>query len=170
VLPECALCGELNPSALRRRAGGFVCANCEAHERGRPKARCARCGLTASFESHHVEGRRNSPSTAPLAPAPPRVSSPLDMEKKLSPGRLNEFNTAMCECMVALFLLVVFFVTCGREVNAAIRATIRRATPQTADHVFEGVLREKIENRLNRREADKLRKRRTRQLAVVLAT
>ena len=59
---------------------------------------------------------------------------------------------------------------CRREINAAIRVTIRRATPRTADHVFMGVLREKIENRLNRREADKLRKRRTRQLAMGVAT
>jgi hypothetical protein len=40
-------------------------------------------------------------------------------------------------------------LTDGRDINAAIRVAIRCATPQTADHVFEGVLREKIENRLN---------------------
>jgi hypothetical protein len=83
VLPECALCGELNPSALRRRAGGFVCANCEAHERGRPKARCERCGLTASFERHHVEGRRNSPRTAPLCVNCHRIAHAADMRRTL---------------------------------------------------------------------------------------
>ena len=83
----------------------------------------------------------------------------------------------MWECVVALFLIIAFFLMCGREINAvireisaAIRVTIRRATPQTADHVFEGVLREKIENRLSRREGDKVRKRRTRQLATGVAT
>jgi hypothetical protein len=76
----------------------------------------------------------------------------------------------MCECVMAFLLLVAFFQTCGREINAAIRVTIRRATPQSADHVFEGVLREKIEKRLSRREADKLRKRRTRQFAMGAAT
>ena len=65
----------------------------------------------------------------------------------LSVGRFDELSTAMCVCVMALFLIVAFFLTCGREINAAIRVTIRRATPQTADHVFEGVLREKIENR-----------------------
>ena len=78
---------------------------------------------------------------------------------------------------MALFLIIAFFLVCGREINAiireintAIRVTMRRATPQTADHVFEGVLREKIENRLSRREADKVRKRRTCQLAMGVAT
>jgi len=79
-------------------------------------------------------------------------------------------SNTICQCVTALFFFVVLFVTCGREITAAIRVTMRRATPQTADHVFEGVLREKIENRLSRREADKVRKRRTRQLAMGVAT
>jgi hypothetical protein len=83
VLPECALCGELNPSALIKRAGGFVCANCEARERGRPGARCARCGLTAPFERHHVEGRRNSPRTAPLCLNCHRIAHAADMRRTL---------------------------------------------------------------------------------------
>jgi hypothetical protein len=60
----------------------------------------------------------------------------------LSAGQFEEFSNAVCLCVTALFLLGAFLVTCGREINAAIRVTIRRATPQTADHVFEGVLRE----------------------------
>lgn len=83
MLPECALCGELNPSALMRRAGGFVCANCEAHERRRPEARCARCGLTAPFERHHVEGRRNTPRTAPLCLNCHRIAHAADMRRTL---------------------------------------------------------------------------------------
>jgi hypothetical protein len=83
VLPECALCGELNPSALMRRAAGFVCANCEAHERGRPGARCERCGLTAPFERHHVEGRRNSSKTAPLCLNCHRIAHAADMKRTL---------------------------------------------------------------------------------------
>jgi hypothetical protein len=83
VLPECALCGELNPSALMRRACGFVCANCEADERGRPGARCARCGLTAPFERHHVESRRNSPRTAPLCLNCHRIAHAADMRRTL---------------------------------------------------------------------------------------
>jgi hypothetical protein len=83
VLPECALCGELNPSALIKRASGFVCANCEARERGRPEAHCARCGLTAPFERHHVEGRRNSPTTAPLCLNCHRIAHAADMRRTL---------------------------------------------------------------------------------------
>jgi hypothetical protein len=83
VLPECALCGELNPSALMRRAGGFVCANCEARERGRPEAQCARCGLIAPFERHHVEGRRNSPETMDLCLVCHRAAHAADMGRTL---------------------------------------------------------------------------------------
>jgi hypothetical protein len=104
-------------------------------------------------------------AAAHLAPAPPQVAPPLDIEM-LSAGRFEEFSNAICQCVTARFFFVVLFVTCGREIAAAIRVTMRRATPQTADHVFEGVLREKVENRLSRREADKVRKRRTRQLAM----
>jgi hypothetical protein len=71
----------------------------------------------------------------------------------------------MCRFLTALFLLVAIFLRCGREIDAAMRVTMRRATPQTAEHVFACVLLEKIEKRLNRREADKLRKRRARNLA-----
>ena len=85
----------------------------------------------------------------------PQVATPLNSEEMLS---------AMCMFVMTLLLIVAFFKACGREIDTAIRVTIRRATPQTADHVFESVLRERIENRLNRREADKLRKRRVRQL------
>jgi hypothetical protein len=83
VLPECALCGELNPSALMRRAHGFACANCEARERGRPGARCERCGLTAPFERHHIEGERNSPATAPLCLNCHRIAHAADMRRTL---------------------------------------------------------------------------------------
>ena len=69
---------------------------------------------------------------------------------------------------MGLFLIIAFLLTCGREISTAIRGTIRRATPQTADHVLEGVLRDKIENRLNRREATGS-KRRTRRLAIGVA-
>jgi hypothetical protein len=104
---------------------------------------------------------------------PPQLVTPPDIEEMPSAERLEELSNAVCLCVMALFLLVilvVFFRTCGREINAAIRVTICRAAPQTADSVFESVLREKVENRLDRREADKVRKRRTRQLAMGVAT
>jgi hypothetical protein len=83
VLPECYLCGELNPSALLRRAGGFVCANCDARERKRPEALCARCGLIAPFEGHHVEGKRNAPTKAPLCISCHRIAHAADMRRTL---------------------------------------------------------------------------------------
>jgi hypothetical protein len=69
-----------------------------------------------------------------------------------------------------LFLISAFVQRCGREINAAMRVMMRRATPQTAEDVFASVLLEKIEKQLKRRGADKLRKRRTRSLAAALAT
>ena len=102
--------------------------------------------------------------------APPQFAAPLDIEKILPGGRFDELSAAMWECVVALFLIIAFVQACGREINAAIRVTLRRATPQTADHVFESVLREKFDNRLRRREADKVRKRCRRNLAAALAT
>jgi hypothetical protein len=103
----------------------------------------------------------------------PQVATPLNSEEMSSAERFDELSNAMCLCVKALFLLVLlvaFVRACGREISGAIGVTIRRATPQTADHVFEDVLRGKIENRLSRREADKVRKRRTRQFAMGTAT
>jgi hypothetical protein len=93
-----------------------------------------------------------------VAPAlSPQDAPPPDMKR-------------MVFCALALFLLVLALKACRREIEAAVRMTIRRATPQTADYVFMDVLRQKLENRLNRREADKLRKRRARRLAIGVAT
>ena len=83
TLPECDHCGELNPAALKRRAGGFVCANCNAREKGRPARRCARCGESAPIERHHVAGRRNSPSTIELCLNCHRAVHAADMARTL---------------------------------------------------------------------------------------
>lgn len=82
-LPACARCGELNPSALMRRRGVIVCANCDGRERGRPERLCVRCGETAPFERHHVAGRRNSPETVNLCLRCHRIAHALDMGRTL---------------------------------------------------------------------------------------
>jgi hypothetical protein len=128
----------------------------------RKEARAARKVVMEAIEA---------PAVSRVAPAPPpRVAPPLDIQNMLSAEWFETSGKAMCECLVALFLLFAFFQRCGREIDAAMRATMRCATPQTTEHVFASVLLEKIEKRLKRREADKLRKRRTRNLAAALAT
>jgi hypothetical protein len=82
-LAACTRCGELNPSALMRRNGVIICANCEAIERGRPKRLCVRCDETAPFERHHVHGRRKSPETAELCCNCHRIVHALDMTRAL---------------------------------------------------------------------------------------
>jgi hypothetical protein len=59
----CLQCDEFNPSALMRRGKQFICGNCEATERGRPKKLCERCGKYAPHERHHKHGRQISNET-----------------------------------------------------------------------------------------------------------
>lgn len=80
-IAACARCGELNPSALMRRDGVIICANCDGRERGRPERHCSRCGDTAPFEAHHPHGRRNSPETVDLCCRCHRIVHALDMAR-----------------------------------------------------------------------------------------
>jgi uncharacterized Zn finger protein (UPF0148 family) len=82
-LAACIRCGELNPSALIKRNGEIICANCEARERGRPESRCRRCGTNAPFEEHHKHGRRNSPETVDACINCHRIVHALDMKRTL---------------------------------------------------------------------------------------
>jgi hypothetical protein len=116
-----------------------------------------------------MEGMEVPPVNRVVPAPPPQVAPSSDIADMLSAERFDEFSTK-CLCVAALFLLFAFLQRCRREIEAAMRVTMRRATPQTAEHVFISVLLEKIEKRFSRREADKLRKRRTRNLAAALAT
>jgi RecJ-like exonuclease len=79
LFAEC-YCGEINSVALVRRKSdnGIVCANCEARERARPEAMCARCKQVAPFERHHIHGRRNSDETENLCLNCHRITHALD--------------------------------------------------------------------------------------------
>ncbi len=61
-----------------------------------------------------------------------------------------------------IFILSVVLHVFPREAEAAWRASIRRASPITAWSVFVDALGERIEKRLRRAEAERLRKRRAR--------
>ncbi len=70
-----------------------------------------------------------------------------------------------CRALYALFAVFVLGVVLHifpREAEAALRAAIRRASPNTAWSVFADHLRERIEKRLQRADAERQRKRRER--------
>ena len=85
MLAACTRCGELNPSALMRRNGAIVCANCDGRARGGPERHCIRCETVAPFEDrgHHILGRRNSPVTVGLCVNCHRIVHALDMARTL---------------------------------------------------------------------------------------
>jgi hypothetical protein len=84
-LAACARCGELNPSALMKRNGVVVCANCDGREHGRPERLCVRCDDTAPFgdRGYHPRGWRNSPETVDLCINCHRIVHALDMARTL---------------------------------------------------------------------------------------
>jgi hypothetical protein len=53
--PRCQRCGETEPAALAATDGEVVCYECTAAASGRPVV-----------EQHHIAGRHNDPTTAPL--------------------------------------------------------------------------------------------------------
>jgi hypothetical protein len=66
------------------------------------------------------------------------------------------------QALLVIVLALVMLTPFRREFEAAWRATIRRASPDTVSMVFGSELEDRIEKRLKRVEADKLRKRRAR--------
>ena len=76
-----------------------------------------------------------------------------------------EWAAEFCRMIYALFVVFILSAVLHvfpREAESARRAAIRRASPNTAWSVFAGDLQERIEKRLRRAEAEKLRKRRAR--------
>ena len=91
----------------------------------------------------------------------PRTATDDAMPEPFSDAWTDKFCRALC----ALFALIVMIITLKpfmREIEAAWRATIRCASPDTARFVFDAEAHERIEKRLRRAEAEKLRKRRAR--------
>ena len=107
--------------------------------------------------------RRSKPSLTRLLKRPSERRPPIDA---IAGGRFRTHGrTNFARALQALFIIVlaVFaLMPFRREIEAAWRATIRRASPDTAWIVFADDLQERIEKRLKRVEADKLRKRRAR--------
>ena len=78
----------------------------------------------------------------------------------LSAYWVDKFGHALCVLIAAVFVPIAMFRQFPREIEAARKAAIRQASPSTAWAVFAANLQERIEKRLKRAEADKLRKRR----------
>ena len=113
--------------------------------------------FVASFETSRSERRPQAPTLEPEPAIEPGGSASdffsADWSDKFSRG------------LQALFIIVVAALALmpfRREFEAAWRATVRRASPDTASTVFAEVLQDRIEKRRKRVEADKLRKRRAR--------
>ena len=83
------------------------------------------------------------------------------MPEPFSDAWTDKFSRVV-QALFVIVLALVMLIPFRREVEAAWRATIRRASPDTASVVFADDLQDRIERRLKRVEADKLRKRRAR--------
>ena len=91
----------------------------------------------------------------------PRAATDDAMPEPFSDAWTDKFSRAL-QALFVIVLAVVMLMPFRREFEAAWRATIRRASPDTASMVFADDLQDRIEKRLKRVEADKLRKRRAR--------
>ena len=115
-------------------------------------------------------GRKRRERAARKAEVEAFLSTPIEA----STGEWGAANGAQPElfsaewaaelCRAVCLLVVVFFLGAvlhafPRQVEAAQRATVRRASPNTSWTVFTDVLRDRIEKRLRRAEEDRLRKR-----------
>jgi len=102
-----------------------------------------------------VEALFDTPVEAPRAATDDATPEPF------SEAWTERFCRAVCALFV-IFLAAVLLIPFRREIETAWRATIRGASPDTVSMVFADDLQDRIERRLKRVEADKLRKRRAR--------
>ena len=149
--------GAKRAQAVRRaRAGVGALENATAEKRLKARSekserqRQARAARRAA-----VEALFDPPVEAPIPPTDDPMPEPF------SDAWTDKFSRAL-QTLLIIVLAVVMLVPFRREIEAAWRATIRRASPDTASMVFAGDLQARIERRLKRAEADKLRKRRAR--------
>jgi hypothetical protein len=150
--------GAKRAQAVRRaRSGATSLEKATADERLRfrsqksERQRQARAARKAA-----VEALFDAPVEAPGAAA-----TDDGMPEPFSDAWTEKFSRAL-QALFVIFLAFVMLVPFRREIEAAWRATIRRASPDTASMVFADNLQNRIEKRLKRVEADKLRKRRGR--------
>jgi hypothetical protein len=114
------------------------------------RQRQARAARRAAVEAHF-----DTPVKAPRAATEDALPEPF------SDAWTDKFSRAL-QALFIVVLAVFALMPFRREFEAAWRATIRRASPDTASMVFADDLQARIEKRLKRVEADKLRKRRAR--------
>ena len=122
----------------------------EARSQKSERQRQARAARRAAVEAFF-----NPPVETPA----PTTDDP--MPEPSSDAWTDKFSRAL-QTLLIIVLAVVMLVPFRREIEAAWRATVRRASPDTASMVFAADLQDRIERRLKRVEADKLRKRRAR--------
>ena len=119
------------------------------------------------MEMADIERKLEALFAAPLeAPSAERQATNTGADKVPLPEPLSAaWVTELCRALYVLFAVFVLSAVLHafpREAEAAGRAAIRRASPDTAWSVFADALRERIEERLRRAEAERLRKRRAR--------
>jgi hypothetical protein len=130
----------------------------ERQRRARAARKAAVEAVFASSFGTPIEERQ--PQALVPAPAPA-----IEPDGPVSDMFSTDWADKFVRAMQALFIIVLALVTViqfRREIEGAWRATIRRASPDTASMVFAGDVQDRIEKRLKRVEADKLRKRRAR--------
>ena len=149
--------GAKRAQAVRRaRAGVTSLEKATAEERLKARDRKSeRQRQTRAARKAAVQALFETPVEAP------RVATNDAMPEPFSDAWTDKFSRAL-QALFVIVLAAVALMPFRREIEAAWRATIRRASPDTASIVFAGDLQDRIEKRLKRVEADKLRKRRAR--------
>ena len=149
--------GAKRAQAVRRARAGVAAlekatveARIKARSRKSERQRQARAARKAT-----VEALISTPAVIPGTVSDDATPEPFS-------AAWSEKFCCMLQALFVVFLAIVVFTPFRREFEAAWRATIRRASPDTAPMVFADVLQDRIEKRLKRVEADKLRKRRAR--------
>jgi hypothetical protein len=141
-------------------AGRPTDADRKAQERAERRAAVAAV-LAAPLEAPTSERRTAPPASAPGLDPAVGLGSDASPPEPFSATSVKEFCYALY-VLLAVFVLGAILHAFPREVEAARRATIRRASPNTAWSVFVDHLHKRIEKRLQRAEAERLRKRRAR--------
>jgi hypothetical protein len=149
--------GAKRAQAVRRaRAGVTSLEKATAEERLKARSqKSERQRQTRAARKTAVQALFETPVEAP------RVAANDTMPEPFSDAWTEKFSRAL-QALFVIFLAVVMLIPFRREIETAWRATIRRASPDTASMVFADDLQDRIAKRLKRVEADKLRKRRAR--------
>jgi hypothetical protein len=138
------------------------------------RKRQARAARRAAVEAV-LDAPLEAPSDAIAFPEFPLFPLPLDRDSAEGTDReaaadSPAFSSAACAAefwriacvLFVAFVLFVVLQALPREVEAAERAAIRRASPNTAWAVFADDLQKRVQTRMRRTEAERLRKRHAR--------